>query len=267
MLKKLGFKQFTKNDLYSFSLTTKSGRQSPEGMLILQSSWLILGPLFFIGIRAFSKDFLEQLPLPLIIINILNVILLISSIIIVIRFKKLTVKLEIFQSFVFFWQTIVLGAMIFNFGPLFYFSDVIEEIGKKDFILKYSQTVLQTFFLKINLILPMIAVITYIYLMIVIKNKQTRKESTKAKKVEYYEELVRYVYPTAISILVPVIVFSSMINIESWPGILNLTNIACLLGGCMILVFGVNNYMIYYIKKQFPEEYAVSYQNKEENEK
>lgn len=262
MLKRISLKQYDKNELYSFSLTTKSGRQDPDGMKILQTAWLIICPLFLLGNRAFSNDFMDMLPIPLIIVNSLSIGLLLSSIYILFFFDRMTVKLEVFQAFIFSMQTVLLGVMILNFGIIFYFSDFLENNGISHFRKTYSSEAIFAFFNDINLIVPIVIVSTYLYLVTIIRKKETRKESLKSNKVERNEGQVGYIYPAAVSILIPVIAFVSMLRTSNLQWVLNISTLVYFFGGCLIIVFGVNNYMIYYIKKRFPEEYAVSYQKK-----
>lgn len=237
----LSLKQFTKEDLFEYTLSIKSRRHSFEGLKKITNIGIGIAPFYYLVIRPQGVDSVEQIPTLIDIFGVVSVF--ISLICIVFSFNKIAVKHRKYQQFLF---------LVVLFLTAFFCFITCVFLYTKDYFHRTNQFVSTN---QIDLIsavgilggiviftLGYISVFNYIY------KGNARKGRVTVGGKENLERALPFIFSMFMPVTFPMLL---LLNHKTLDGVFNLIIGAATSYGIIFFLPGL--YITFYTEKKFPE--------------
>ena len=243
-------------DFYMFGASFKENSQGLSAFELITVISIFLNPLMFFTLsNQIDKIFYSSKPIVYLFYFVSLILHTIFCIIISLR--KKTKKYELKQGRLFIWglfniiNLLVLGGYMINLSEgsssFFY-----ENFNERELIL------ISTILFALELLTILISSIVIIF---GIKKGFYRKNQEKVYKMKRTAEIVQLLTPGVTSLSFLIIMFSN----SSGKGLGSFLTISMIIVGLVVAGKLPFLYMLYYLRKRFPETYLETYEEKNEN--
>ncbi|MFC0232610.1 hypothetical protein ACFFIF_01225 [Vagococcus entomophilus] len=251
------FDQFDKEDFYMIEFKMKEYGRSIGSFIVLNILWPWIHLLFNIYIIVvLSGVFTEGQPILYLVFLVASFIYMIQSLFMYFRRKNRSNVLKqarhYFKTFVLICLTLVIlgfSISVDNNEELIYSLSESNKIGS---------------ILNILLgVLLITIVLSFIFMFLKLKLKLYRKNDSKESKIQLYNALSIAALPVATSIVFFINLFRQA-HFSSIDSIDKVFPLVCIIGAYFGASCSADFYMVYYLRKRFPEDFVKEDQMEEE---